>query len=335
MQPGDGFVALPPALLGGVSEGDVVIFDPQQIEDGRLTTHRIVGERVEGYVLRGDGNPFTDQQAGEPPVPRDRIVAEALQIGSNVVIIPNLGDYVESIRGIFAAIGTRFGLSVNQVIAFVLVGSIAAYLLDESGAAGQIRDERSTDRPTGLSGFLLVSGSVALVLATATLSMAAASGAIALPYDSVDPGAAQQGGIPAGTTQNASVELTNGGFVPMTAVLSTDDPNATLARERVYLGPQSNATVNVSITAPAEPGEYEVTVERQQYLAVLPGAVLSGLSNAGHWLAVAVVDFLLAGIVGLLGVALVGAGRVRLRPERSLPFEVGTVRWMRSLYRDR
>jgi signal peptidase len=332
MDPSDGFIALPPALLGGVSEGDIVTFDARQIENGRLTTHRVVGKTPEGYITRGDANPFNDQQAGEPPIPRDRIVAEALQINGQVIVIPNLGDFVGSVRGIFAFIGTRFGLSVNQVIAFVIVGALAAYLLDESDMGSEKRIDRSTDRPTGFSGLLFIGGAVAVMLAAATLSMTAASGAIALPYDSVAPGDASQGGIPAGTTQSASVELTNGGLVPMTAVLSTDDPNATLAQERVYLGPQSNATVNVSITAPAEPGEYEVSVERQQYLAVLPGGVLSTLSSAGHWLAVAVVDLLLAGVVAAFGAALVGGGRVRLRPRRAVPTEVGLLRWVRSLY---
>jgi hypothetical protein len=150
----------------------------------------------------------------------------------------------------------------------------------------------------------------------------------------VGPAQADQGGIPAGTTQNASVELTNGGLVPVTAVLSTDDPNVRLARERVYLGPQSNRSVNVSITAPAEPGSYEVAIERRQYLAVLPGGVLSELSTTSHWLAVAVVDLLLAGAVVLCGQMLVGRGRVRLRPTRDVPFEVRATRWLRSLYRN-
>jgi signal peptidase len=315
-----------------VSEGDVVTFDAKTIEGGRLTTHRVVRETSQGFVLRGDANAFTDQQGGEPPVPRDRIVAEAVQINGQVVVIPNLGDYVGSLRRLFDSIGSHLGLSVNQVISFILVAAFVAYLLDGGGARGENRVDRSAGRSTGFSGLLFIGGAVALMLAASTLSMTAASGVIALPYDSIEPGAAQQGGIPAGTTQNASVELTNGGLVPMTAVLSTDDPNATLGREQVYLGPQSNATVNVSITAPAKPGEYEVSVERQQYLAVLPGGVLSTLSSAGHWLAVAVVDLLLAGVVAAFGAMLVGGGRVRLRPTRAVPTEVGLLRWVRSLY---
>jgi hypothetical protein len=76
-----------------------------------------------------------------------------------------------------------------------------------------------------------------------------------------------------------------------------------------------------------------VTVDRRQYLAVLPGWLLGPLSSVSHWLAVLAVDLLLALVVSLVGIRLVGLGRVRLRPTRSLPFEVGFVRWLRSLYR--
>jgi signal peptidase len=335
MEPGDGFVAVPPELTGGVTEGDVVVFDAETIEGGRLTTHRVVGRTSDGYVTRGDANPVTDQQGGEPPVPRERVVAEALQIGGHVVVIPRLGEGVGAIRELFATVGGWFGLSVNQVVAFALVGLLTAYLLNETGAGGADRTDRSVSRNTGFSGVLLIGGAVALVVVVATLSMTAASGATTLPYDSVGPGAADRGGIPAGTTANASVELTNGGLVPMTATLSTDDPNATLATERIYLPPQSARSVNVSIAAPAEPGSYEVRVDRRQYLAVLPGGVLSALSSASHWLAVAVVDLLLVAVVGLLGHALVGTGRVRLRPERDVRIETLVIRWLRSLYADR
>jgi signal peptidase len=330
---GDGFVGLPPALLGGVSEGDVVTFESRTIEGGRLTTHRVVDETPEGYVTRGDANAFTDQQAGEPPVPRDRIVAEALQVGGHVVVIPNLGEYVAALRGLFAALGSRFGLGVNQVVAFVLAASIAAYLLDERGAAGGKRAERSTGRRDGVSGLLVVGGAVALVVATATVSMTVASGAVALPYDSVNPGDPGQGGIPAGTTENGSVELRNGGLVPMTAVLSTESPNAGLARERVSLGPRTSRTVNVSITAPAEPGNYEVTVARHQYLGVLPAGLLAGLAAAHPWLGVVAVDLLLAVVVGGFGLAVLGRGRVRFRSRRPVPPDVSVRRRLRSLYR--
>jgi len=335
MEPDDGFIALPPAFLGGVDEGDVVTFDSQTIEGGRLLTHRVVDATPEGYITRGDASPLTDQQSGEPPVPRNRIVAEVLQIGGHVVVIPNLGDYVEYIRGMFASIGSRFGFGVNQMISFILVAAIAAYLLDESRAAGEKRTERSTSRRDGISGLLLVGGSVALVLTTATMSMTAASGAVALPYDSVSPAEAGSGGIPAGTTENVSVTLRNGGFVPMAATLTTSNPNAEFEQERVLIEARESRKVNLSITASNQPGRYEVTVHRNQYLPILPIGVLAELSAVSHWLAVVAVDILLALGVWVIGAKLVGRGRLRLRPARPIPFEVSLLRRMRSLYRRR
>src|SRR6056297_2525566 len=77
---GDGFVAVPAAVAGPVDEGDVVVYDAQEIEGGGLTTHRVVEETDHGYVTRGDANPFTDQDGGEPHVTDGQIVAKAWQV---------------------------------------------------------------------------------------------------------------------------------------------------------------------------------------------------------------------------------------------------------------
>jgi len=90
LDPGDGFIAIPTALAGDVGIGDVVTFDAQEIEGGGLTTHRVVEETERGYVTRGDNNPFTDQDAGEPVVQDADIVAVALSVGGSVVVIPHL-----------------------------------------------------------------------------------------------------------------------------------------------------------------------------------------------------------------------------------------------------
>src|SRR6056297_1685104 len=99
MDAGDGFVAVPSPLAGDVSEGDVVVFEAEQLHGGGLTTHRVVGETDRGYVTRGDANPFTDQDGGEPPVKRAQIVAHALQVNGEVVVIPNLGTGVTALQG--------------------------------------------------------------------------------------------------------------------------------------------------------------------------------------------------------------------------------------------
>lgn len=88
---GDGFVAVPTSVADRPEPGDVIVYRSETIEAGGLVTHRIVGETEDGFVTRGDANPVTDQQAGEPPVSRDRIVAHALAVDGRVVALPNVG----------------------------------------------------------------------------------------------------------------------------------------------------------------------------------------------------------------------------------------------------
>lgn len=334
MEPGDGFVALPPVLLGGVSEGDVVTFNAEEIENGRLTTHRVVAETSAGYITQGDANPFTDQQSAEPPVTRDRIVAEAVQIDGHVLVIPNLGEYVGAIRGVFTTVGAVTGFSTTQLAVFVFVALGVLYVFDDESSNSE-RDSRSTERADGLSGTLLIGGAILVILAAATLSMTAGSGVIPLAYDSVGADSTTQGGIDSGTTENVSVTLTNSGLVPVTATLTTEDPNATVNTKRVYLPPQSSREVNVSIAAPPTPGNYEASIQRNQYLAVLPGSVLSNLASVSHYAAVTAVNGMLAFVVGLLGVMLVGTGRIRLRSSRPVRTDIRMIRWIRSLYMKR
>ncbi len=65
---GDGFVAIPSELTDDPEPGDVIVFEATNIQGGGLTTHRVVEETSQGYVTRGDANPFTDQDSGEPHV---------------------------------------------------------------------------------------------------------------------------------------------------------------------------------------------------------------------------------------------------------------------------
>ncbi|TKX51714.1 signal peptidase I, partial [Halorubrum sp. SP3] len=72
---------VPPAIAGDIEEGDVVTFEAQELQGGGLTTHRVVDETDQGYITRGDANPFTDQDGPEPPVQESQIAAVALELG--------------------------------------------------------------------------------------------------------------------------------------------------------------------------------------------------------------------------------------------------------------
>lgn len=68
MAPSEGFVALPPGVTGETEVGDVIVFQAEEIQGGGLTTHRVVGETEQGFITKGDANPFVNQDDQGPPI---------------------------------------------------------------------------------------------------------------------------------------------------------------------------------------------------------------------------------------------------------------------------
>ena len=338
MEPNDGFVAIPTQLAGPIEEGDVVTFRAEEIQGGGLTTHRVVGETDGGYVTQGDHNPFSDQQGGEPPVRRSEIVAVALQVGGEVVVLPNLGAVVEMSRGVFAAVGGALGLSGGPTqLATVLFAALSgAFLLDELLATPEDErpERRSTSRDAGFDADRLLVAGVGLVLIVATLSMTLPSGVETVTYDSVEPERASGGGIPAGGERAVSLEFSNGGYVPTVVFLDTPD-GAPLSSDTVVLGPRERASANVTVTAPSDPGRYEQRVVQHRYVGVLPVSVLRAFHTVHPWLAVAAVDAFVGTVLVVVGRFLLGRGRLRLRGgrRRSASSELSVRRTLRRLYR--
>jgi signal peptidase len=129
LNPDDGFVAIPSAVSGPIEEGDVITFRAEEINGGGLTTHRVVAKSDRGYVTRGDNNPFTDQDGGEPPVADAQVVAIAWQVNGEVIAIPGVGSLVTATQDILLSVqkgladvfGTR-ALLGTQGIAYLLAG---------------------------------------------------------------------------------------------------------------------------------------------------------------------------------------------------------------------
>jgi len=122
---GDGFVAVPSPIADEPRPGDVVIYRSEEIESGGLVTHRVVAETDEGYVTKGDANPVTDQQVGEPPVSRDRIVGQALTVNGRVLTIPGLGSLSMWFRDIVRA--SSVGVPPVSMELFLLTGGAVLF----------------------------------------------------------------------------------------------------------------------------------------------------------------------------------------------------------------
>ncbi|MFB6123814.1 MAG: signal peptidase I [Haloferacaceae archaeon] len=322
MEPGDGFVAVPTAVADDVEEGDVIVFRAEELHGGGLTTHRVVRETERGYITRGDANPFTDQDGGEPPVKDAQVVAEALQVGGSVVVIPELGTAVMAVqegisgtqRYLAAAVGSRALLGTQGLTYLLLALSALLYVFDLfAGDAGERDRDRTRSRDRGTSTRLILVGLAALLVVTATAAMVVPGGTqkygvVSAEFESENPTV-----IPMGESKTHPYEVPNAGLVPVLVYLEPASQGVAVDRNRVYVGGRATETVNLTLSAPEQTGYYRRFLTEYRYLAVLPTPVVDALYHVHPWLPIAVIDGLLAGAFYLLGRALVGTGRLRNR----------------------
>ena len=322
MEPGDGFVAVPAPVAGEVEEGDVVTFRAEEIQGGGLTTHRVVGETERGYVTRGDANPFTDQDGGEPPVKDEQIVAYALQVGGHVVVLPNFGTAVITVQNVIggaqrwlaAVVGTRSLLGTQGFTYLLLVLSALAYAFDLFVGGGRDDDrERTRSRDDGVSTRLVMVGLALLVMSTATAAMVLPAGTqqfgvVSAEFESGDPTV-----IPTGESSTLDYSVPNAGLVPVHVYLEPGSDGVAVDQRHVYVASRGTETVGLTLTAPATTGYYRYFLTEHRYLAVLPASVIDGLYRIHPWVPIAAIDVVLGVPFYLFGVSLAGTGRIRTR----------------------
>ncbi|TKX70093.1 signal peptidase I [Halorubrum sp. SP9] len=317
LDPGDGFVAIPAQIAGDIRPGDVVTFEAQEIQGGGLTTHRVVEETERGYITRGDNNPFTDQDGGEPVVQDAQIVAKALQIGGGVVVIPHLGTAAMGFQSALGAVQTRLAVTFGaraflgtQGLAYIVFGlSMVAYAVDWYLHAGtRDRGSRDRSRDDGTS-MLAILGVLALVLmATATAAMVVPAGTqeygvVSAEFESENPTVIERG-----TSQEIEYVVPNSGLVPVYAYVTPASPGVDVDPQRLSVGSRGEASTTVTLSAPDETGYYRLFVVEHRYLAVLPPGIVDELYGVHPWAP-------LVAINGLLGGGIVGIGLVLLRGE--------------------
>jgi len=301
LAPGDGFVAIPAPVAGTPEPGDVVVYRAERVNGGGLTTHRVVDVTERGYVTQGDANPFTDQAGGEPPVRRQRIVAVGLQVGGELVVLPELGTGVMTVRdaagGAVRFVDGRFGFGPVQFGLGFAFAALVALLLGESAREGRrpVGDRgRNRDRSGGRAArwFVLVAG--LLVVGAATASMVLPLGPTTYEVVSAQADVPGPHVIPAGETESTTYALPGGELVPTRYYLQPASEGVEVTPETVVVPPGETANATVELSAPPRIGHYRRFVTERRYPLVLPRPLLDALYRL-HWLApVAVLDGLLA-----------------------------------------
>ncbi|WP_218644680.1 signal peptidase I [Natronomonas gomsonensis] len=323
LEPGDGFVAIPSPVAGDIEEGDVIVFNAQNLQGGGLTTHRVVGETESGYITRGDANPFTDQDGQEPPVTDGQIVAKVWQVNGEVVAIPGLGLLTEAARGMLDSVqrtlaqtfGTRAFLGTQGLALLIAGGGLAVllfgFLFDDE------RRQRVVKRTRRRKGIydprrlvLAMALFVALVSGGTMVAMSNTQeyGMVSASFDSENPTT-----VPTNETSNLTYPALNGGQLPVYAFYAPTSNNVDVEPSSMRMDRGESRNVTVTLQAPPETGYYPQYVAEHRYFAVLPFGVVAGLYAVHPWLPTLVTSLLMGGAFLLVGFLLVGASPVRTR----------------------
>jgi signal peptidase len=328
MAPGDGFIAIPPSLAGDVGEGDVVTFEAQELQGGGLTTHRIVGETEQGYITRGDANPFTDQDGPEPPVQESQIVAVALQIDGNVVVIPRIGVVVLALQDAFSAAASALsgipglgGLADGNIgSSMVLVGVLLlVYSLGAEAVSGdqthsdRDRDDRSWDRHDETSAVLILVVILLLITVPATASMVLPSGTTDITIVSSQTPSSNPTVIERGSSIEYTYNFTNDGIIPRIGVVDAASPGVEVADSSLVAPRGGTATTTVTLHAPNETGAYVRSISEWQYVQLLPAPLILSLHTIHPFVAVAAINGVIIAVVTTVYVMIIGLDPFRFR----------------------
>jgi signal peptidase len=343
MEPGDGFVPIPTQIAGPIEEGDVITFEAKELHGGGLTTHRVVGESERGYITRGDGNPFTDQDGDEPPVKNPQVVATALEINGQVVVIPNFGTGVEAVQSVLdttqrqvaAALGVRSAVGSQGLALSFFAMTLLWYVIGERRADETTGGDRDRSRETGFDTRLIVGVCTLLLVLTATAAMVAPAGTQEYGIVSADFDSDQPHVIPQGESTEVDYPVDNGGLIPVISYVEPASEGVAVESTAFSVGPRTTETATVRLDAPAETGYYRRYVVEHRYLAVLPSPVIGTLYTIHPWIPIIAIDALLGFPFYLFGRNLVGTGRLRIRTQnREVPLTTRLRRLVARLYRE-
>ncbi|MXV64626.1 signal peptidase I [Natronorubrum sp. JWXQ-INN-674] len=324
MNAGDGFVAIPSVLTGSVDEGDVVVFQARELHGGGLTTHRVVGETDEGYVTKGDANPFTDQDGAEPHVTDGQIVAEAWQVNGEVVTIPHLGSAImgvqstaESASGTIAPVlGLTTSADSEGLGALLVAAGVALLgfgtLLDRLGP-GRRETTRTRSRQNVIA-FWTALGLVLLMFVTfATAAMVVPSGTTEYGLVSTETPEDDPQILAPGETGELTRTIENAGYLPIVVVHEAESRNVATDPSTQTIGIRSSGETTVQLTAPETTGEYTRHVGEYRYLTVLPPSVLVWLHGLHPLAAIAAVNGVIVGVAVAVVLVLFGHNDLRMR----------------------
>ena len=320
---GDGFVSLPPFLVGGVSDGDVITFNAQEVGGGGLTTHRVVDVTPEGYITRGDANPFTDQDGDEPPVTDAQVSGVAMELGGDVIRIPALGTVImgiqsalEGVVGGIAAIpiiGQLTEVSVGAVM--TAIGGVILFisLAWDTTTGNSRRRERTRSREGVVKFSVVLLILLALVLVPLNAAMLLPSGTMDTTITSSNSPSDDPTSIGVGESEEFEFEISNSGFMPRVVVIEPASEGVSVSPEKTQIFHGELRETTVTMSAPDETGAYIRSISERHYPLILPLSVIGFFHDIHPWVAILGLNLFVVTIVTTVLLVMFGLQPLRLR----------------------
>lgn len=321
LAPGDGFVGIPKPVAGDISEGDVVTYRAQELQGGGLTTHRIVGETENGYITKGDNNPFTDQEGAEPPVTESQIELVVLQFNGRILKIPFVGTVAQGIKsGLTGIVGLVNVGGLSATNPGVIIGVTGVGLLAFSVIYGIITPDNTRSMSRSVARPAVIDSRLVLVVILLVVSLPLVS-MTTLPsgtdqmriVSTTAPHPDDQSRIQAGSSAEHTMSIKNNQRVPMVIIVTGATDGFTVKQNEFVLAAGETADTEYRMTAPREPGGYVHARSVSFYLPVLPVAAIKTLHDIHPLVALGSTTGILLLPIILLFYSIVGFRPIRLR----------------------
>ena len=321
LEPGDGFIGIPKPLAGEIKPGDVITFEAQEVGGGGLTTHRVVEETDEGYITKGDANPFRDTAAGEPPVQESQIQLVVVQMNGEIVAIPYIGQLQSMVQGTIATVINGLGISaVSSSNPGVIIGVVGFILVVVSGFYEAFTPEndrtlsRSIRRRGTIDSRVLLIG-LLLVLSLPLLSVSAIPSSTdeLTIISSTSPDPDDPSIIKAGNYTEANVTIENGQPIPMVIIVEPASDGVKVYDQVLSAASGETVKSKFRVYAPEETGPFVRSRSTSYYIHSLPTSVIAFLHRIHPVIALAATIGVILAPVAIGFLLVVGNRQIPLR----------------------
>lgn len=211
------------------NEGDIIVFR----YDGNWICHRIVKEKVEGFITKGDANIATDQFSGRPPVKNSDVIGKIVSLDGDPLNIP-MGESLEKIEGLFAR---------NKILIFAIL-TLGGFLMLGSGS------KRKGRKYLRIRTSAIFMASSLLIIVAFSLANVIVLEKREISYGTTSAGGLREEWVLPGQEFSRQIKFENRGFYPYYYSISSESANLDLKKQSFLLFPEESKILEVRIRAP-------------------------------------------------------------------------------------